>query len=242
MPGTAPPKPATKVGVPPHAAAHDASTAPLPLAPSQRDGLLTVLNRNEFYRDSYRYLVIIALGEAVAVILLIFAILTISGTYQPKDRYFATTAEGRLIPMVPLDEPYVDKAKVVAWANTAATEIMTFGFHDYRQRLSYVGAKYFTEDGWASFTKALEKSRIIEAIEGSQQVVTAAPAAAGVVIKEGLENNVYTWVLQLPMIITYTAGTKTQSTRTVLTLRIVRVPTLKNPEGIGIQQWIAEQG
>ncbi|MDP9195154.1 MAG: type IVB secretion system apparatus protein IcmL/DotI [Pseudomonadota bacterium] len=233
-----PPVPADAGHGHPPAPARQVQTAEIP---KSSDPLVAILNRNAFYKDGYRWLIYIAGGEAVAILLLIFLLLGIVASHEPKDRYFATTAEGRLIPMIPLNEPNIDRGKLVAWANKAATEIMTFGFHDYRQRLTEAGNKYFTQRGWNSFTTALEKSRIIEAVEGSQQVVTAAPQGAAVIVEEGVVGGVYMWVVQIPMIITYTSGNRSQANPVLLTLKIQRVPTLQNPEGIGIEQWIAGQ-
>ncbi len=202
-------------------------------------GLGTVVIRNEFYRDGYRTLLKIALIEGVIIIGLILAMFYVVSTNKPQDRYFATTNDGRLVPMVSLNEPNLSTPALMSWTAQAATEVMTFGFHDYRRRLQEA-SRNFTRIGWASFTTALEKSRIMESVEQNQQVLTAAPTSAPVLISEGVVNGRYQWQVELPMVITYQAGALRRADNLVLTLLIVRVSKLESPNGVGIEQWIAQ--
>lgn len=204
-----------------------------------KGGLGAVVVRNEFYRDGYRTLLKIALLEAVIIIGLILAMFFLISNSKPEDRYFATTNDGRLVPMVSLSEPNLSTPALMSWTAQAATEVMTFGFHDYRRRLQEA-SRNFTRVGWASFTTALENSRIMESVEANQQVVTAAPASAPVLISEGLVKGRYQWQVQLPMVITYQAGSQTRADNMIITLLIVRVSKLESPNGVGIEQWIAQ--
>ena len=152
---------------------------PAPEAPPAPEpgGLNTVVVRNEFYRDGYRTLLKVAFLEGIAIIFLILAMFYIIKVNQPENRYFATTNDGRLVPMVALNEPNLSTPALMSWTAQAATEVMTFGFNDYKRRLQEA-SRNFTRVGWASFTSALEKSKIMQMVEASQQVVTAAPISA----------------------------------------------------------------
>jgi intracellular multiplication protein IcmL len=203
------------------------------------DALNAVVNRNEFYRDGYRRMQKIVLLEAIAIVALIAVLaLTISVTHG-KDRFFATTSDGRLLPMVPLDQPNLPTAKLTSWAADAATEIMTFGFNDYRKRLQE-SSRFFTRSGWQTFNDALTKSSLLQLVTANQQVLTAAPRAAPVIVSEGVANGVYRWYVQMPLNVTYTVGTKEDNRPQLVTMAIVRVSTLETPDGIAIDQWISE--
>lgn len=202
-------------------------------------GLGSVVIRNEFYRDGYRSLLKIAVIEAMIIIALIAVMAYVIHIHQPENRYFATTEDGRLVPMVGLNEPNLSTPALMSWTAQAATEVMTFGFHDYRRRLQEA-SRNFTKIGWASFTTALEKSRIIEMVEANQQVVTAAPRSAPILISEGLQNGRYQWQVELPIVVTYQAGSQNRADNLLLTLLIVRVPKLESPNGVGIEQWVAQ--
>lgn len=201
-------------------------------------GLGTVVVRNEFYRDGYRQLLRITILESLIILLLIGIIFFVLNTIKTEYRYFATTEDGRLIPMIALNEPNLSTPALMSWVAQASTEVMTFGFNDYRRRLQEA-SRNFTRGGWDSFTKALQRSRIVEMIEANQQVVTAAPQGAPILESEGLVNGRYQWTVQLPMVLTYQAGGATRSDNLLIRTVIVRVPRLESPNGVGIEQWIA---
>jgi intracellular multiplication protein IcmL len=204
-------------------------------------GLGSVVVRNEYYRDGFRTMQKISLLQAIIILGLIAAMIFVIQVHQPKNRYFATTEDGRLVPMIALNEPNLSNSALLSWTAQAATEVWTFGFHDYKRRLQEASSN-FTRRGWASFTQALERSRIIEMVKQNQFVVTAAPRSAPVVISEGVQNGRYTWTVELPLKLTYQAGSKTRSDNLRVRLKIVRVPKLESPNGIGINQWIAYPG
>jgi intracellular multiplication protein IcmL len=203
-----------------------------------RDPLTTVVTRNEFYRDGYRRMQQIMLIEAGAIVALILVLALTIGVMKGRDRFFATTSDGRLLEMVALDQPNLPTAKVLSWAAEAATETMTFGFNDYRKRLQD-SSRFFTRSGWQTFNDALSKSNLLELVTGNQQVVTAVPRSAPVILQAGLVNNVYQWQVQIPLNITYQVGSKEDNRPQLITLVIVRVSTLETPDGIAIDQWIA---
>jgi len=198
----------------------------------------SVIVRNEFYRDGYRTLLRIAVIEAMIILALVGAMYFVIDVHQPENRYFATTEDGRLVPMVALSEPNLSIPALMSWSAQAATEVMTFGFNDYKRRLQQA-SRNFTRLGWVSFTSALEKSRIIEMVEANGQVVSAAPASAPILIQEGVVNGRYQWQVQVPLVVTYQAGSSVRDDKMLVTLLLVRVPKLESPNGVGIEQWIA---
>lgn len=207
-------------------------------AKEEAGGLGTVVVRNEFYRDGYRSLLKITFLQVVIILALIGAMYYVINVNQQKNLYFATTEDGRLIPMVPLSQPNLSTPALMSWVAQATTEVMTFGFNDYRRRLQE-SSRNFTKRGWESFTQALQRSRIIETVEVNQQMITAAPKGAPVLQSEGLVAGRYQWVVEIPLILTYRSGAKTQNMGLRVTVVIVRVPRLESPNGVGIEQWVA---
>lgn len=201
-------------------------------------GLGTVVIRNEFYRDGYRSLLKMALIQTIVILGLVGAMYYVIKVNQPQNFYFATTEDGRLVPMVPLGEPNLSTPALMSWVAQATTEVMTFGFNDYRRRLQE-SSRNFTKRGWESFTQALQRSRIIEMVEVNQQLITAAPKGAPVLQSEGLVAGRYQWVVEIPLILTYRSGAKTSNTGLLVTVIVVRVPRLESSNGVGIEQWIA---
>lgn len=200
-----------------------------------------VVMRNEYYRDGYRKALRIAVVQCFIILGLIGAMFFVIHVHQPENRFFATTEDGRLIPMVALSEPNLSNPALLSWVAQASTEVMTFGFNDYQRRLQEA-SRNFTDRGWESFTAALQNARIIESIRANSQVITAAPRGAPVIQREGRVNGQYQWVIQIPMILTYQSGSRTRSDNWMVTLVVVRVPRLESPNGVGIAQWIAVSG
>ena len=204
-------------------------------------GLGKVILRNEYYRDGYRLALRVAVIQSVIIVGLIGAMFFVIKVHQPENRYFATTEDGRLIPMVALTQPNLSNPALMSWVAQAATEVMTFGFNDYRRRLQEA-SRNFTRRGWESFTTALQQARIIESIEENSQVMSAAPSGAPVLQSEGVVDGQYQWVVQIPMVLTFQSGAQKRDARWIVTIVVVRVPRLESPNGIGIAQWIAVPG
>ncbi|MCK6417670.1 MAG: DotI/IcmL family type IV secretion protein, partial [Alphaproteobacteria bacterium] len=118
------------------------SAKPAPNEPQTRDtpaddtsGLGRVVIRNEFYRDGYRNMLRLVVIQGAVILGLLIVVFMILQAREPENRYFATTEDGRLVPMVPLNQPNLSTPALMSWTAQAATEVMTFGFNDYRRRL-----------------------------------------------------------------------------------------------------------
>lgn len=226
-------------GQPPsRASSRDRDVDPESAKNQNSTNLATVVVRNEFYRDGYRTMLKVLLVMTLVIFAQIGVMVYIVKTNKMEYRYFATTEDGRLIPMAPLSEPNLSSPALMSWVAQATTEVMTFGFNDYRRRLQEA-SRNFTRQGWESFSKALERAHIIETVEQNQQVVTATPAGAPVVQSEGVVNGRYQWVIQMPMALSYQSADKVKNDMLLVTLVVVRVPRLESPNGVGIEQWIA---
>lgn len=204
-------------------------------------GLGRVVVRNEFYRDGYRLALRVAVIQCFIIFGLIGAMFFIIHVHQPENRYFATTEDGRLIPMVPLTQPNLSTPALLSWVAQATSETMSFSFSNYRRNLQE-SSRHFTRAGWESFSAALQQARIIESVEANTQEVTAVPRGAPVLQSEGIAGGQYQWVVQIPLLLTYVSGSKSRSDNWLITLVIVRVPRLESPNGVGIAQWIAVPG
>ncbi len=197
------------------------------------------VGRAAFYRAGYRRILKIAVSEAIVILILVAAFFFIIDVHRPEDRYFAATEEGTLIEMQPLYYPNLSTKAITSWSAQAATEVMTFGFNDYRRRFQEA-SRNFTETGWESFMKALTSSKMISTVTSNQQLILAAPAGAPVLIEEGVVKGVYQWKVQVPLVITYQAQSKVRSSELLVTLTLVPVEDVGASSGVGIEQWFAQ--
>jgi len=202
-------------------------------------GLGKVMLRNEFYRDGYRLALRIAVIQSFIIVALIGAMYFIINVHQPENRYFATTEDGRLIPMVSLNQPNLSTPALLSWVAQSVSETMSFSFSNYRRNLQE-SSRHFTRLGWESFSKALEQSRTIESVVANSQEVTAVPVGAPILKSEGVSpTGQYQWVVQIPVLLSYVSGSKKNDQNWLITVIVVRVPRLESPNGVGIAQWIA---
>lgn len=200
--------------------------------------LVTVVTRNQFYRDGFRNLIKIAVLQSIIIVGLILSLIIYMNNAVSQDRYFATTADGRIMQLVPLDKANMSTAALMSWVAQAATEVLTFGYHDYQRRLQQ-SSRHFTKRGWESFTEALQKAGIIDSVTSLQQIVTATPQSAPVLIDQGVLGGKYRWIIQLPLQVSYRSGSNSRVDNLKLNLVVQRVPSLENPSGVGIEQWVA---
>jgi intracellular multiplication protein IcmL len=206
-----------------------------------KDAVATVLNRNAFYRDGYRFLIRVILVQALVIIILAVSLVGLIVASDTRQIYFATTSDGRIIPLVPLTDAYRSNAEVVSWAAKVSQDVMRFGYFDYKTRLDESSA-HFTPKGWETFNKALEDSGTLDAVSKRKLTVTLTVNAAPEITEEGLLNGVYTWNVRFPISIKFDGIEPPRPINAVLKLRIVRVSTLQVPDGIGIESWIASVG
>ena len=64
---------------------------------------------------------------------------------------------------------------------------------------------------------------------------------APVILKRGVLNGVYSWQVQMPMLVTYQSANMNVQQPVLVTMLIKRVNVLNNPAGIAIDQFVAAQ-
>lgn len=140
-----------------------------------------------------------------------------------------------------LGMPILTQSAILSWSSTAVTEIMTFNFADYNQRLSLFSDR-FLPASWDKFVEALLKQDVINKFKHFNLVLTAAPSAPAIIVSEGPDEKSgdYQWVVQVPVILNYvTNNNKNSRSSQLVELTLVRVSTLENPYGIAIKTWWA---
>ncbi len=196
--------------------------------------------RNDYYRDSYKRLVLLAIvlsgiiAGAIGFCFFIYAM-------RPAPQYFATTAAGNLIKLAPLSAPNLATEALLSWASQSATAAFTYNFVDYKAALERNRIN-FTTRGYQNFLKALQDAKTLDSIAEKKLVVSAVPTGTPVILQEGLVGEYYAWRLQLPMLISYQSASDTFKQNVVITMLVTRVPTLESEKGVGISQFIVTAG
>lgn len=192
--------------------------------------------RNQFYKDSYRKIMMaVLLSILLNVVLVAFVVYLKSN--PPKPKYFATSINGRITPLFPMDQPNQSDSAVRQWANQAAIAAYSYNFLNYREELQ-AASDFFTPLGWRDFIRALEDSNNLNAVREKRLIVSAVSTKAPVILQQGILNGVYSWRVQLNLLVNYQSPSEFSQETYVVTLLITRVSTLNTPRGIGISQFV----
>lgn len=194
--------------------------------------------RTESYRNGYRRLIWASYLLGALILVLIGALIFTIVTKWPQDRYFAQTSEGATMQLVGLARPNIGQQAMFDWAAESASQILTFGFNDYNSKLTAARSR-FTEDGWVSFGPKMSASAFFKTMISEQQIITAVPMAPPVLFSEGMMLGRYSWVIQVPMMLTVRSGSVSRSLTQTVRMIVIEVPTQVNPMGIAIDRWIS---
>ena len=200
------------------------------------DALTIVAMRNDFYRDGQRK-TMITLIISILVNFVLASLLVYMITHPPAPKYFATSINGRITPLYPLNEPNQSDSAVLQWANQAAIAAFTYNFVNYRDELQ-ASSGFFTADGWSQFLTALQQSNNLDAVKAKKLIVSAVATRAPIILQKGILNGRYSWRVQMPILVTYQSASEFSQQNNVVTMLLTRVSTLNSPRGIGISQFV----
>ena len=152
----------------------------------------------------------------------------------------AATPDGRLVPLTPLDEPIMSDAALRNWTLSAVTEAFTLGHHDWRMRLAGV-RESFTDAGYESFLRGLDESLFLNRLRDNLQVASTVAQGAPVITETRLVRGRVGWVIEFPILVTFSAGSKVSNQALVAKALVMRVPLEERLAGIGIAQLVARK-
>lgn len=206
-------------------------------------GLENVLQRNIHYYGNYRQLVLCAFLLILLNIALLGFIIYQWVTW-PTPKYFATTTDGRPIPVINLAIPYYDDPQVIIdWASKAVQEIYTLDFVTWRTVLQDAES-FFTPKGYRDFLVALKESTNLNAVKADRYVVSVAITSKPVITRQGQRNPTvpYSWSLQIPVKVTYQNSENKINTQVgTLQMEVERASLLRHDDGIAIAQLVFVQ-
>jgi intracellular multiplication protein IcmL len=204
------------------------------------DAVELIRLRNNFYRDNYRRLV-----ATLMVLLMIVAILVGAVFYQivnrPEPKYFATTVDGRIMPLFPLSDAMLSPGELLQWAHRASVAAYTYNFVNYRDAMQQL-QNQFTADGWRFYEDALRTARTLEMVIAKKLVVSAVATGTPVIVDQAVVAGRYAWKVQIPLLVTYQSPNEQTQQSMVVTMIISRVPTVDMPKGIAIVSFVSAAG
>ena len=156
-----------------------------------------------------------------------------------REREYFATDNGRMFPMIAMSQPYRKAADVIQYAKDTMNRSFTLDFLNWRQQLEDVRPSY-TRDGFKSFIASLQASGVLATVRDKRMNMSIT-AGTGVLTKEGIQDGVYVWYVEVPIEVKL-AGQTTElpPQRFLATVQIERVTTLDSIEGIGVGQLVTK--
>lgn len=194
--------------------------------------------RDGFYRDSFSRVVFI-ISSIFVCILALGALSLYFYLDKPPPVVFPVDKDMRVQAPVPLNQPYLSTPDLLQWVADVVPRSFVLDFNHYNDQLKNY-TQYFTSDGWKTFLNQLNIYANYNNVQAYKLFVTATPTAAPFVMRDGVipESGKYGWWVQMPVTINY-AGYKPPSGVTLtLQFLVVRVSTLNNLTGVGIDNVI----
>lgn len=157
------------------------------------------------------------------------------GVMYKQDIYFATTPDGRIQELPPLNEPYVSVSGVSNWTAQAITETYSLDFRDYPKTLARV-KPYYSAGAWKEIYAQIQP--LLESIRKERLFTSAVADEAPRLIAEGVYQNMkYCWKLEFPLTITHQTAGGTQTSRWLVQVLVSRANVMEKPEGLEILQF-----
>lgn len=195
--------------------------------------------RNDFYRDGFTK-VLVALSMIIAAISLLIAASIYLVVAKPAPVFFPTDNEWRVVPPIPLDQPYLSTADLTQWVSQTLPAVFNYDFLHYMA--SYKNnQQYFTQNGFSKYAAILNIYASYGLVSQRKLFVSAAPDGAPFIVNQGLLDGRYSWWLQMPLVIHFGSLDRGYSQNVTLQILVVREPTLNNLWGVVIDNMVIPQ-
>lgn len=190
---------------------------------------------NQWYVDYYSYFMYLLL-VAVFIILFLLGLILYQIKHRPLPKFSAAAIDGRQMALVSSNEPNLLSSTLIQWASKAAVAAYTFDFVNYNKQAALVHP-YFTDSGWTDYVNSI--SGLIQTIKQNQLLVNGVVSGTPVISNQGeILGQGYIWRIQMPFLVTYQSAEGISKKSFTVTVTIEKVPTWKNPAGIGINQFV----
>lgn len=180
-------------------------------------------------------------GISVSLIcnILILLFVYIMYLYPLEPKFFSTSFNGSAQALTPIYEPNTSDLSMIKWASLATVAAYSFDFVNYNNQLT-LASQYFTSNAWNAFYNALNSSNNLDEVISKKLIVNAVVMQPPVILAKGNLNGVFSWRIQIPLLVTYQSAQGFVSNSLIINLLVTRISTLESIKGIGIAQFTSE--
>lgn len=194
--------------------------------------LETVKIQENFYRDSFGKVIFI-IGSVVIAIASLVGLSIYIYLNPPPPVVFSVYKEWRVQPEIPVNQPYLTSADMLQWVSDVLPRSFNYNFLNYNDQLQNA-SQHFTSNGWKMFQDQLNIYVNYNTVQTGKLYVTGTLAGAPQIVDEGLLSGRYAWKVQIPVTVSYVGNNVNSSKILTMEILVVRVSTLNNLNGVGI--------
>lgn len=122
-----------------------------------------------------------------------------------------------------------DKAQLAVWANEAIIATYTFDYKNLIQEQKEIG-KYFTSTGWIAYNKALNESKLLDAVQKNDYAVTSVATQPPVLTTIDPTH----WQVTMPILVVYKNPQYQQQQNLNVVLKFTSAPAGQGVRGLAI--------
>ncbi len=143
-------------------------------------------------------------------------------------------------PLVPLSSPIVDDTELLQWSVKAVLAPYSVNYHDYPEQLNTAGRR-FTPNGWNTFAEEFKRTGNLDAMKRARLLCYAQAQRAALIRETKVINGRLAYDVQFPIVQTCQNTQQESTTRLMVTALVVRTDIQNHPDGLAIEQLVADQ-
>lgn len=129
--------------------------------------------------------------------------------------------------------PHVSNSAVLAWANEAMVATFSYDFINL-DKAKQTASNYYTPDGWKVMSNVHNELGDETAVINEQLVASAVAISAPKIIKQENIENRYSWLIEMPVLLTLTKTGQVRSTKVLTRMMVVRDNPQVHDRGMAI--------
>lgn len=163
-------------------------------------------------------------------------------TRTPETRYFVAQKNGQILPLTPLNQPYLTHDQVIDFVSKCVTKTLGLNFVSWKEELS-AAQPCFTQEGWRMLTNAIDADSGTLDFIVKRRFNAVATVSGAKIMKEGHEGpplNRYVWRLTVPVSMDYTSSVGHTNQNLEAVVEVVRTETYENDDGVAISRFVSQ--
>lgn len=178
-------------------------------------------------RSKTRIILVMAVTMGVLILALIWAF-----SLRPTTEVLAMTADGRVMPLPTLNEPFHSTERVLSWTAERIEQSYSMSFADmegYPSKLSFM-----TPQVRRDFIDAINRAGIVDKVTAERRLLRAVRRESPSLQREGTDGGRYLWSIQMPLQLNFEGATNTDRSTLIVTVVVGRAPLTDYPDGLAI--------